>query len=109
MKKSILIIAASLFTTICSHAQSGLKITTAIPTNYGMVQNVQVKFSEFYLNKTLGSQFSVYTQNSDTIPVETFIVNSVYNFQLSSIPTIQTMWDSVANRLRAKGLTVEDL
>lgn len=109
MKRILTIIAISLMSSCVAFGQNGLKITTAIPTNYGMVQNVQVKFSEFYLNKTLASQFSVYTQSADTIPVETFIVMPVYNFQLSGIPTIQIMWDSVKVRLQAKGLTVEDL
>ncbi len=108
MKKIIVVFALTLIVS-CVFSQNGLKITTAIPTNYGMVTNVQVKFSEFYLNKNLKSQFSVYTQSADGVLVETFIVYPRYDFQLSGIPSIQIMWDSVKNVLISKGLNVEDL
>lgn len=108
MKKLLLLGIFAMFCTI-AFPQNGLKIKTAIPTNYGMVQNVQVKFSEFYLNKKLNSQFSVYTQSADTVPVQTFIVQPFYNFQLNSIPTIKIMWDSVKAVLTAQGLDVVDL
>lgn len=107
MKKLFLII--SVFASSAVFAQNGLKITTPIPTNYGMVSNVEVRFSEFYLNKSMASQFSVFTQSADTIPVQTFTVLPRYDFQLSGIPTIQIMWDSVKAVLIAKGLNVVDL
>lgn len=93
----------------CVFAQNGLKIKTSIPTDQGMKVDVQIKFSEFYLNKNMSSQFTVYTQLNDTASVQTFIVDPVYSFKLSNIPTIQIMWDSVANRLRAQGLIIQDL
>jgi len=108
MKKSILFIAISLMASV-AFAQTGLKITSSIPTNIGMKSNVEVKFNEFYLNKNMGSQFAVFTQLNDSTTVETFDVFPVYRYQLSGIPTIQIMWDSVANTLRAKGLIVESL
>jgi hypothetical protein len=107
--KKLLTIFAMVFLTSCVFAQNGLKIKTAIPTDKGMVTNVQVRFSEFYLNSALNSQFSVFTQSADTIPVQTFIVKPVYEFQLSGIPTIQIMWDSVKAVLIRQGLNVVDL
>lgn len=107
MKKLFTIL--TVFISSAVFAQNGLKITTPIPTDKGMVTNVQVRFSEFYLNNTLKSQFAVYTQSADTVLLKTFDVLPVYNFQLSGIPTIQIMWDSVKAVLIAKGLNVVDL
>ena len=109
MKKGIMVFTMSLIASCVLAQTNGLKITNSIPTDKGMVANIQVKFSEFYLNKQMKSQFSVYTQSADTVHVQTFIVQPVYNFQLSAIPTIQVMWDSVKNILISKGLTVVDL
>ena len=108
MKKSLSILAFTIISFV-AFPQNGLKIKTAIPTNNGMVSNIQVKFSEFYLDNGLHSQFSVYTQVNDSTSIKTFVVDPVYSFQLRSIPTIQIMWDSVANALRAKGLVIENL
>ncbi len=107
MKKIFTILAITM--SMAAFAQTGLKILSSIPTNQGMKSNIEVKFSEFYLNKSMKSQFAVFTQVNDSTLIETFIVDPVFNFQLSAIPTIQIMWDSVAVRLRAKGLIVNDL
>lgn len=104
-----LLIISMVFITSNIIAQNGLKITSPIPTNEGMVTNVQVRFSEFYLNKSMSSQFGVYTQSADTVILETFIVMPTYNFKLSGIPTIQIMWDSVKAVLIAKGLNVVNI
>ena len=113
MKKTILTIAISLFTVITFAQTTGLKITSSIPTDKGMKSNVLVRFNEFYLNKSLASQFNVGTSIADTIQVIAFAdgseIGGVYNFKLSAIPNIEIMWDSVKVRLENKGLTVVKL
>ena len=117
MKKSILLIAISLFSVITfAQTTKNLKITSSIPTDQGMKSNVSVKFDEFYLNKSLGSQFNVSTFINDTVPVIAYIpqvaysnitvkVGIVYMFQLTAIPDINVRWDSVKVRLEKQGLT----
>ena len=107
--KKIILIGIFALTSLIAFPQAGLKITSAIPTDKGMVTNVNVKFGEFYLNNQLKSQFAVYTQSMDGVDVKTFDVMPVYNFQLSAIPTITVMWDSVKAVLVAKGLTVVNI
>ena len=91
---------------------TGLKVTSSVPTDNGMKSNVSIRFNEFYLNKSLNSQFNVYTEldgNSITGFASGDAIGKVYSFQLSSIPDLNMMWDSVANRLTAQGLTVVKL
>lgn len=107
MKKLFL---AIVLTAVTHVASAQLLITSDVPTDLGVYDSVTVNFSEFYLNQSLHSEFSVYTM-IDSVNCKAFVqgglIGKRYDFQLDSIPNITVMWDSVKARLEQKGLTVE--
>lgn len=108
MKKALLLLAIT-FATV-THVNAQLLIISEVPTDIGALDSITVDFNEFYLNKNLSSQFSLYTVK-DSVNVKAFVnggeIGKRYNFQLDSVPTISVMWDSVKARLESEGLTVE--
>ncbi len=107
MKKTILILAISLIS-FANYAQNGLKVKTSIATNIGMTTDVLVYFGHYCIDEYYNFSFSAKTVKNGGV-IETFVIPSDYSYKLQGIPTIQIMWDSVANTLRAKGLIIEDL
>ena len=110
MKKAILFLAITF--SVVTHVNAQLLITSEVPTDIGVLDSITVDFEEFYLNKTLKSQFALYTVK-DSVIVKAFVegglIGKVYDFQLDSVPNISVMWDSVKARLELKGLMVENI
>ena len=70
MKKAILFLAIA-FATV-THVNAQLLITSEVPTDIGVLDSITVDFEEFYLNKTLKSQFALYTVK-DSVIVKAFV------------------------------------